>query len=48
LTTCATSRKWPWQVFMSDQVFTIAITGLPAKPPSVSPFCNVRDRGANE
>jgi len=26
---------------MSDRVFTIAITGLPAKPLSVSPFCNV-------
>ena len=33
---------------MSDQVFTIAITGLPVKSLSVSPFCNVRNRGANE
>jgi hypothetical protein len=35
-------------VFISDQVFTIAITGLPAKSLSISAFCNVRDRGANE
>jgi hypothetical protein len=47
-TTCATSRKWPWRVFVSDQVLTIAIAGLPAKSLSVSPFCSVRDRCANE
>jgi hypothetical protein len=33
---------------MSDQVLTIAIAGLPAKSLSVSPFCSVRDRCANE
>ena len=35
-------------MFIFDQVFTIAITGLPVKSLSVSPFCYVRDGGANE
>jgi hypothetical protein len=29
-TSATRSRKWKWQGLMSDQVLTIAITGLPA------------------
>ncbi len=43
-TSSARCRMWLWQVFVSDQVLTMPITGLPAKSSRAKPISMVRER----